>query len=463
MYSIILCGGSGTRLWPLSRKSFPKQFLSLCSDKSLIQETFLRMQKIMPAENIYFVTNAANYFNVFDQIGEIYPALKKEQIITEPTSLNTAPAIALALKYLTEKIGVKNSAPVIILPSDHHIQKIDKFIQLVSEAMKNVADNIGTIGITPTTPETGFGYIRKGEKINSYFKVSQFKEKPNKETAEQYIASGEYVWNSGMYIFNEKTFSEELQKYAPEIYASYEKSYAEFENSFKDIPSISIDFAISEKSDKVIVFEGNFIWSDIGSFDALADIAPADSADEKKENHLLLNSKNIFIHSATDKLIAASDVEDLIIIENDDCILVQKKGKSEDVKKVVDYLKEHNRKEIDHNIMGYRPWGKYKVLVDDENHKVKKLIVYPGATLSLQSHNRRSEHWVVVRGTASIINGDQEIILQENESAYIPATHKHRLANPGKTNLEIIEVQTGDYFEEDDIIRYDDIYNRLEK
>ena len=460
MYSIILCGGSGTRLWPLSRKSFPKQFLSLYSDKSLIQETFLRMQKIMPAENIYFVTNAANYFNVFDQIEEIYPELKKEQIVTEPISLNTAPAIALALKYLVEKIGIANDAPVIILPSDHSIGKIEAFVQVVKTAMEKVSDNIGTLGITPTTPETGYGYIRKGEKTDAYYKVLQFREKPDRKTAEEYIATGEYVWNSGMYIFNEKTFAEELQKYAPEIAALYAKGYVEFEQNFKSLPSISVDFAISEKSDKVVVFEGDFGWSDIGSFDALADIVAEKNIEQ--ENHVVLDSKNVFIHSATDKLIAVSDVEDLIIVENDDCILVQKRGKSENVKKIVDFLKEHNRKEVDHNIMGYRPWGKYKVLVDDENHKVKKLTVYPGATLSLQSHQRRSEHWIVVKGTAQVVNGEQLLTLQENESTYIPATFKHRLSNPGKTNLEIIEVQTGTYFEEDDIVRYDDVYGRQE-
>lgn len=461
MRSAILCGGSGTRLWPLSRKSFPKQFLKLLSDKSLIQETFLRMQEIMPAENIYFITNQANFFNVFDQIQEIYPAIQKEHVLVEPVSLNTAPAIALAMKYMKEVDGVPADEPVIFLPSDHSIAKIDAFTRLVKDAMGKVADNIGTIGITPTSPETGYGYIKKGKLNNSRYQVSEFKEKPARATAEKYLADGEYVWNSGMYIFNEKTFSQELQKYAPEIYSAYAKNYDDLRKDFPNLPSISIDFAISEKSDRVIVFEGDFGWSDIGSFDALAEIA--EEKNKQSKNHLLINSKNIFIHSSSDRLVAASDVEDLIVIEDDDCILVQKKGKSEDVKKVVDYLKENSYKEIDHNIMGYRPWGKYRVLVDDENHKVKKIIVYPGASLSLQSHKKRSEHWIVVRGEALVINGDREIHLKENESTYIPATYKHRLSNPGQAELEIIEVQTGDYFGEDDIVRYDDIYNRLEK
>ncbi|MDO8241281.1 MAG: mannose-1-phosphate guanylyltransferase/mannose-6-phosphate isomerase [Candidatus Moranbacteria bacterium] len=461
MYSAILCGGSGTRLWPLSRKSFPKQFLSLYSDKSLLQETFLRMQKVMPAEHIYFITNRDNYFNVFDQIEEIFPELRKEQIITEPEAKNTAPAIALTLKYLVEKEGISNTDPVIFLPSDHSIANIDAFVKVAAAAIHKVADNIGTIGITPTSPETGYGYIKKGKMNNGRFQVLQFKEKPDKKTAEEYIATGQYVWNSGMYIFSEATFASELAKYAPEIFTEYEKGFESLEQNFKNLPSDSIDYAISEKSDKVITFEGDFGWSDIGSFDALAEIMQAKDIHQK--NHVFIDSKNVFAHSATNKLIATSDVEDLIIIENDDCILVQKRGKSESVKKIVEYLKANHYKEVDHKIMGYRPWGKYRVLVDDENHKVKKLTVYPGATLSLQSHKRRSEHWVVVKGTARVINGELDIELHENESTYIPATHKHRLSNPGKTNLEIIEVQTGDYFEEDDITRYDDVYNRLEK
>ncbi|MFA5994606.1 MAG: mannose-1-phosphate guanylyltransferase [Parcubacteria group bacterium] len=272
MYSAILCGGSGTRLWPLSRKSFPKQFLHLHSDNSLLQETFLRMQRIMPAEQIYFVTNQDNYFNVFDQIQEVFPELRSEQIITEPMARNTAPAIALTMKYLMEKEGILKNDPVIFLPSDHSIGKIDAFVELVQSAMHKVADNIGTIGITPTSPETGYGYIKKGKLNNGRYQVLQFKEKPNRPTAEQYIATGQYVWNSGMYIFNERTFAEELAKYAPEISTEYAKSYAELEQNYKTLSPISIDVAISEKSQKVIVFEGDFGWSDIGSFDALAEI-----------------------------------------------------------------------------------------------------------------------------------------------------------------------------------------------
>ncbi len=460
MYSVILCGGSGTRLWPLSRKNFPKQFLKLYSDKSLLQETFLRMKKVSDPKNIYLITNYEGYFNVLNQIKEIYPKIKKEQVLIEPASLNTAPAIALAMKYLVSQEKIRRDAPVIIVPSDHSIASVKNFVSIVRSAAKKVGGNIGTIGITPTAPETGYGYIKKGSGERGYFKVSEFKEKPDRETAEKYLASGDYVWNSGMYIFNEKTFSKELKKYAPKIFNAYSKKYETFAKEFKKLPSVAIDVAISEKSKKVVVFEGDFGWSDIGSFDALSELIQEKGISQKQ--HVLIDSKDVFVHSSNGRLIATAGVDNLHIIENNDCILISQKGRSEDVKKVVKFLQEKDYKEINHNVVGYRPWGKYEVLIDDANHKVKKLVVYPGASLSLQSHKHRSEHWIVVRGTAAVINGDKEIKLKENESTYIPAAHKHRLSNPGKTDLEIIEVQTGNYFGEDDIERYDDVYNRIE-
>ena len=458
MYALILCGGSGTRLWPLSRKNFPKQFLKLYSEHSLLQETFLRMQKVMPAANIFLVTNEENFFNVYNQIRDIFPGIEKSQIITEPASLNTAPAIALGVKYLVEKIKIKKDAPIIILPADHYIAKPAVFVKIVKTALANVGNFIGTIGITPLAPETGFGYIKKGKKEKGYFAVDAFKEKPDRETAQQYLASGQYVWNSGMYLFNAKTFASELKKHAPKLFAKYEKKFEQFVGDFGKLEAEAIDTAISEKSNKVIVFEGDFGWSDIGSFDALADVL-----EEKKsgqDRHVLLDSKNVFVHSSTNRLVTTIGVEDLVVVENNDCILIHKRGRSEDVKKVVSHLKENNYKEIEHNVEVQRPWGKYEVLIDEKNHKVKKITVYPGSTLSLQSHNRRAEHWVVVKGTANVVNGENLLVLHENESTYIPATAKHRLSNSGETNLEIVEVQTGDYLEEDDIVRYEDTYGR---
>ncbi len=459
MYSIILCGGSGTRLWPLSRKNFPKQFLNLYSDKSLLQETFLRMQKIMPSENIIFVTNKKNYYNVVNQIKEIHKKFDPEasrQILTEPKSLNTLPALAYAIKFLIEIKKANLNSCVVMLPSDHYIGDVQEYLKILKNATDNIGDNIGTIGITPTKVETGYGYIKKGSPKENYFQVSKFVEKPDRETAIEYIHTGDYVWNSGMYLFKIKTFINEFKKHAPEIYNVLKKHPREFIKDFKNLPALSIDVGISEKSEKMVVFEGDFGWSDIGSFDSLAEIVEED----KKTKHVSLNSKNIFVHSANNRLIATSGVEDLIIVENNDSILIQKKGKSEDIKKIVEHLDKHNYKESEHNTVVHRPWGKYEVLIEEIGVKAKKITVYPGAKLSLQSHYHRAEHWVVVRGTAKIINGNQEIFLCENESTFIPAMNKHKLENPGKTNLEIIEVQTGSYTEEDDIIRYEDVYNR---
>lgn len=456
MYSVILCGGSGTRLWPLSRKSFPKQFLNLYSDKSLLQETYSRMREIMPKEHIFFITNKENFYNVLNQTKEVEKDYLREQILIEPASLNTAPAMTYAMKHLAEQVKVPLDTPVIFLPADHYIGNKEAYLTLVKKAMAEVNGYVGTIGITPTKPETGYGYIQKGEKLDGFFKVQEFKEKPDQETAEKYLSSGKYVWNSGMYIFNIKTFIQELRVHSPEIYSLMTQSLEKFISEFKTLPSISIDYAISEKSNNVITFEGNFGWNDIGSFDSLAEL----SLKDKNPNHVNFDSKNVFVLSEAGKFVATIGVEDINIIETADSILVQKRGKAEDVKKVVEYLKEHNIKELDHNLIGYRPWGKYEVLIDEPNHKVKKITVYPGASLSLQSHERRAEHWIVVKGTAKIVNGENLLTLHENESTYISARSKHQLSNHEKENLEIIEVQTGDYFEEDDITRYEDSYGR---
>ncbi len=452
MYSIILCGGSGTRLWPLSRKNYPKQFLKLYSDKSLLQETFLRIAKVVPKKNIVLVTNETTFFSVFNQIKEIYPEFSREQILAEKTNRNTAPAIAYAFKYLLEKRKAKPNDSVIILPADHFIGQKSRYSQVVKKAMRNVGDNIGTIGIVPTSPETGYGYIKKSGKKNNYgyYQVKEFKEKPNKKTAERYLRAGTYLWNSGMYIFNYRTFAQELKKHAPDIYRFLKLSLKDFAKKFSAMPSVSIDYALSEKSDRVVVFEGSFGWNDIGSFDSLAEIA-----DEKKKNknanHIKLNSENVFIHSTTNKLIATMNVKDLIVVENNDSILIQKKGRSEEVKEVVEYLKKNNYKEINHNIIVHRPWGRYEVLIDGRRHKVRKLTIYPGEKLNLQLHYHRVEHWIIIKGTAEVLYGDDKKFLGANQSIFIPQAVKHQIGNPGKINLEIIEVQTGNYLGDDDV------------
>lgn len=456
MYSLILCGGSGTRLWPLSRKNFPKQFLNLYSDNSLIQETYSRMKLLMPKENIFFITNQANLYNVFNQIKNIDKDFNVEQILIEPISLNTAPAISYAIKHLLEKVKINPNAPIIILPSDHFIGEQDKFLRIIRNALNKIGDHVGTIGITPTKPETGFGYIKKGEKSADFYKVLNFVEKPNEDTAKEYLISGQYVWNSGMYIFTPRTFVKELKKHAPDIYNLLLLDYQIFLEKFNMMPDISIDFAISEKSDNIVVFEGNFQWSDIGSFDSLAEI----KKDVVNENHIKFNSENVFIHSSSNKLIATIGLNDINIIETNDSILVQKQGQGENVKKIVEILKKKGKKELQDSLIAYRPWGIYEILIDTPTYKVKKIVVYPGAKLSLQAHYHRAEHWVIVKGMAKVTNGERIIHLNENESTFIPAFTTHRLENPGKINIELIEVQTGNYLEEDDIIRYNDDFGR---
>jgi mannose-1-phosphate guanylyltransferase/mannose-6-phosphate isomerase len=419
----------------------------------------------MPAENIFFITNQENFFNVFNQIKDVCPNFNKENILIEPASLNTAPAITYAIKHLAEKVKINLGEPIIFLPSDHYIGDEKKYLNTIKLALKETGDNIGTIGIIPKRPDTGYGYIKKGEKIGNYFKALGFKEKPNQIIAEEYFNSGEYVWNSGMYIFNIRAFVRELRAHAPQIYGLLAENFAVFKEKFHELPSISIDYAISEKSDRVIVFEGDFIWSDIGSFDSLSELT-AEIMEKKEQNilatrHIGIDSKNIFVHSVNNRLVATIGVEDLIVIENNDSILIQKKGQSEGVKKIVEKLKKNQSKELEDNLVVYRPWGKYEVLIDTATHKVKKITVYPGAKLSLQSHYHRVEHWVVIKGVAKIVNNDKDIFLRENESTFIPTLTTHRLENPGKINLEIIEIQTGNYMEEDDIIRYDDVYGRI--
>jgi len=452
MYSVILCGGKGTRLWPLSRSNFPKQFLKLYSDFSLLQETFLRMRKIIGIDKIFFVTNRENYFNVLNHIKELEPDFNENQILIEPQSLNTAPAIALAIKYLVEKFKVNLDTPIFFLPSDHHIKNEKAFLALVKKAAREVGDNIGTIGLTPTKPETGFGYIKKGQAFKSYFKALEFKEKPDKALAKKYLKSGKYVWNAGIYFFNARTFFEEISRYAPQISKTLKQKLNIFIKDFSKLPKISIDFALSEKSKKVIVFEGSFGWSDIGSFDGLFDLMKPKKKNNKK--HININSKNISIHSESDNVIATIGVDDLIIIENKDSILIKRKDQSAEVSKIVEYLKNKKIKELNYALPKTNSWGSFEIFKKEENYSLKKITVYPGEKIKFKTKNKDVKNWIVVHGAARVLNNEKEILLQENESTYISSDTKYSLENPGKINLEIIEVQTGNYLEEDDIISY---------
>ncbi len=343
MYSVILCGGSGTRLWPMSRKNLPKQFLKLYEDKSLLQGTFDRIHKLLPSDHIFFITNKDSVVYVLNQIRKIDRKFSEKNIIVEPFARNTAPAMALAMKYLKEKIKIDPLEKVLFLPSDHYIGNEKVYLDVMRVIAETKEDVIGTIGIVPTKPETGYGYIRRGKRSTQHiFPVLEFKEKPDLKTAKKYLASGKYLWNSGMYFFSMKTFFSEFEIYAPEIAHFFDLPYAKVLQKYKSIPSVSIDYALSEKSKKVGMIVGDFGWSDIGSFDSLADIFGNNSA----VRHIDIDSKNVFTYSTKNRLITTIGVEDLIIVETEGSILVCKRGRAEDVKKIVEKLKESEPGEL---------------------------------------------------------------------------------------------------------------------
>lgn len=474
MKSIILAGGRGTRLFPLSRKKFPKQFLSFGDNETLFQRTIKRnLKAIKNINDIIIITNNDYQFHVKNQIDDIFKfsTEDKPNIILEPIGRNTAPAIALAIKYALDKLGVSENEVLFISPSDHIISPDDKFIEYIKQAEKFAKQGyIVTFGITPTKPETGYGYIEAdtGNKINAGYKVKQFHEKPDLETAQKYIMSGNYYWNSGMFAFSIETILEEFKKYTPKIYHQIEiQTFEEVVMNFKDMPDISIDYAIMEKTSKALVLPLNLTWSDVGSWDSIYEVLEKDKNENVKIGNVLdIDTKNSLIFG-NKRFISTIGVENLIIVETDDVLLIAKKGEGQKVKDMVSRLKENaETKELtEFHTTVYRPWGSYTELEKGERYRIKRITVKPGEALSLQMHHHRSEHWIVIKGTAKVIlenkNGElEEYFIHENESIYVPKSTKHRLINPGKLPLEIIEIQVGEYVEEDDIIRYDDKYNR---
>jgi len=456
MTNVILCGGNGTRLWPISRTLLPKQFVKLFSNKSLFQLTVERNSKICKSQLI--VSNAEQYFLALDQLEELEKTNNK--YLLEPVGRNTAPAIALAC------MALEYDEIVLVTPSDHLIKDEKEYEKVLNKAKKLANDNkLVTFGITPTFAETGFGYI---ESINE-FDVKAFHEKPNFETATSYLEAGNYYWNSGMFCFKAGIFLDELKKYSPEI---YNQSMNAFNNASKDeiirvkhedmmtIPEDSIDYAVMEKSNIVKVIPSNISWSDLGSFDALfEELLKDDNGNTQNSNHISIDSKNNLIYG-NERVIATVDVEDLIIIDTGDALLVSKKGSSQKVKKVVEKLKETNSQLHNIHLTGHRPWGTYTVLEESNGYKIKRIEVKPGKRLSLQKHFHRNEHWIVVSGTATVTVGDNKYYVRPNESTYIKMGEIHRLENEGKIPVVLIEAQVGEYTGEDDIVRIDDDFKR---
>jgi len=458
MKIIILAGGSGIRLWPLSRKRYPKQFIKLIGDdNSLFQETFNRSLLLCDIDDIYVVTNEKYKFLVMGQVEELGYDYNESNILVEPEAKNTLPAIYAGV-YEISKNGHDS---VVVFPSDHKIAKYEAFNEIIRTSESLSKDWIITFGIKPDCPNTGYGYISCGDEKSNGYLVKEFKEKPDYQKAVEYMENG-YYWNAGIFMFNSEVFAEEVNSHAPEIYNAFSSSISISEAFSKIKTKISIDYGIMEKSSKVVVVPVDIGWNDLGSFDSFYDVFEKDEANNiANKDNILLDSRNNIVHSESGKLVATVGIDDLIIIDNRDALLVCKKDQSQKVKEIVETLNERKDFRTEYHVDDYRPWGHYKVLEEEKgSFKIKRITVNQGKKISYQLHHHRSEHWTVVKGIAKVTVDDEIKFIRAGESIFIMACQKHRLENPGKIPLEIIEVQMGDYLEEDDIIRFDDVYGR---
>jgi mannose-1-phosphate guanylyltransferase/mannose-6-phosphate isomerase len=465
---VVLSGGSGTRLWPLSRKLHPKQLLPLLNETSLLQDTINRLQGLKDIEQTVVICNEEYRFMVAEQAQST--GIGASAIILEPVGRNTAPAIALAAFNETLK---NEDAVLLVLPADHDIKNIKEFHKAIETGLKQALDNhFVTFGIVPGSPETGYGYIKsaKAVDVNEVTDIERFVEKPDFETATKYLEEGGYYWNSGMFMFKASEYLKALQAFAPEIYAASQNAINAAQRDmdfirvgveeFKQCPSDSIDYAVMEKVDNAVVIPVDIGWSDVGSWSALHEIGEQD-----EDNNILIGdtecvaTRNSYVR-AEHKLVTTLGVENLIIVDTDDALLVANINHVQDIKEIVETLSKDNREEVVIHKRVCRPWGCYQGIDHSDRFQAKRITVNPGAVLSLQLHHHRAEHWIVVNGTAKVTKGDDVFILSENESTYIPLGTKHRLENIGKIPLELIEVQTGSYLGEDDIVRFDDVYGR---
>lgn len=463
---VLLSGGVGSRLWPVSRESHPKQFLPLAGELSMLQETLRRTSGLEEASPLV-VCNEEHRFMVAEQLRQV--SLNTSAMILEPQGRNTAPAVALAA---IQALKTDPDALLLVLPADHLIQNVDAFVEAVGRAVPLAQQGrLVTFGVVPTSPETGYGYIKCGAALDpDLYDLERFVEKPDAATARAYLDSGNYLWNSGMFLLRAATYMEQLGSHAPQILSCCERAMADATTdldfvrpsaeAFSACPGISIDYAVMEKTDAGAVASLDCGWSDVGAWSALWEVADRDDDGNVCKGDIILDNCSDSYFRSDSRLVAATGVANLVVVETADAILVADRSKVQDVKRIVNRLKEQKRPEVSLHRRVYRPWGSYESLVVSERFQVKRIVVNPGQTLSLQMHHHRAEHWVVVSGTAEVTCEDKVFMLGEDESTYIPLGHKHRLANPGRISLELIEVQSGAYLGEDDIVRYEDVYGR---
>ncbi|MCH8208975.1 MAG: mannose-1-phosphate guanylyltransferase/mannose-6-phosphate isomerase [Nitrospinae bacterium] len=474
MLAVILAGGSGTRFWPLSREQNPKQLLKITGAKTLIQGTLERLLPLIPADKCYVVTNEQHAFQTCRQLSEY--GFSPANLIAEPAIRNTAPAIALAARFFEDQ----PDEIMAVFPADHVIRTQQSFQDAITLAESIASQGrLTTIGIKPGRPETGYGYIQQGaalNKDNSAFKIEKFIEKPDIQKAREFFKKERYLWNCGIFLWKVSVALEELRQFAPEIYKAtadlksclqenkgkypYKILNQKGREIYDGLPSISIDYAVMEKSQNAAVIPTSMEWSDVGSWSALEDIGEKDERKNVFSKNVISIDCSGSIVQGEDRLIAAIGLNDLIVVDSKDALLVCRKDRAQDVKKVVEEINKDNREETKIHTTVQKPWGSYTVLEKGERHLLKRIEVFPGEKLSLQSHQHRGEHWVVVSGRAEIQTGDKTITLEENESTFIPKGTKHRLGNPGDTTLTLIETQLGDRLAEDDIVRYEDKYGR---
>lgn len=465
MKAIVLAGGQGTRLWPLSRRNYPKQFLKINGEASLLQDTVRRLLHAVTADDVVIMTSAEYQFHVrADLLQDLGPGVT-DHLVLEPCIRNTGPALALGTAFCLDRLHCAPDEVLFVSPADHVIKPTARFADYMRRAAEIAGGGeIVTFGIKPTGPDTGYGYIKSGRPAGvDYFRVAQFTEKPDTATAHRYLDDGGYYWNSGMFAFQAKTLMEELARHAPAIHAIVREGYDHALAEFAKMPNISIDYAIMEHSDRVVTLPMDVYWNDVGAWDSFFEVMGKDAAGNLAIGDVITLDTHDTLVMSDNRLIATIGITDLLVVETDDAILIARRQDAQRVKDVVEELKQGGRREATEHRTIYRPWGYYTVLGRGPRYQIKRVVVNPGEQLSLQLHHHRSEHWVVVCGTALVTLGTNETFVHENESVYIPKSTPHRLANPGKVALELIEVQNGEYVGEDDIVRIDDAYGRPTK